>query len=112
MDYRIDAANKIFGRLATEIAVLLRGKNKPDFEPNLLPKNKVIVENIGKISFSGKKLDQKKYFHYSGYHGGLRTSYLSKEVVKNPGKIFKKTVYDMLPKNKTRDKIIKNLIVK
>lgn len=92
--------------------MLLRGKNKPNFEPNLLPKNEVIVENISNVSLSGKKLEQKKYFHYSGYPGGLKTRYLGKELTKNPGKIFKKTVYDMLPKNKMRDEIIKNLTVK
>ncbi len=110
--HKIDATNKVFGRLATEVALLLRGKNKAEFEPNLPPKIKIIVENINNISFSGKKLEQKKYFHYSGYPGGMRTRHLGKELEKNPGKIFKKTVYGMLPKNKTRDEIIKNLIVK
>jgi len=108
---RIDATNKVFGRLASEIALLLRGKNKPSFQPNITPQEKIIVENIEKIVFTGKKLEQKEYFRYSGYHGGLKTRFLNKEFAKNPGVVFKKTVYDMLPKNKTRDKIIKNLTV-
>lgn len=109
---KIDATNRIFGRLATEVVLFLRGKNKPSFEQYLTPKETVIVENIGRIAFSGKKLKQKEYHHYSGYPGGLKTRYLEKEFAKNPAKIFKAAVYDMLPKNKTRDKIIKNLIVK
>lgn len=108
---KVDAANKIFGRLASEIAVLLRGKNKSDFESRIMPKEKITVENINQILFSGKKLSQKKYFRYSGYHGGLKTLSLKNEFDKNPEKVFKKAVYDMLPKNKTRDKIIKNLVV-
>jgi len=109
---RIDATNKVFGRLATEIAVFLRGKNKSNFQPNIAPQEKVVVENIEKIVFTGKKLEQKEYYHYSGYHGGLKTRFLGKEFASNPGKIFKATVYGMLPKNKTRDKIIKNLTIK
>jgi len=109
---RIDATNKVFGRLASEVAFLLRGKNKASFEPNITPQEKIVIENVEKIVFTGKKLEQKKYFHYSGYHGGLRTKFLDKEFASNPGKVFKATVYDMLPKNKTRDKIIKNLTVK
>lgn len=109
---KIDATNKIFGRLASEIAILLRGKNKPSFEPRITPKEKVVVENISRIVFSGKKLEQKKYHRYSGYPGGLKTRHLEIEFAKTPTKVFRKTVYDMLPKNKTRDKIIKNLIIK
>lgn len=109
---KVDATNRIFGRLASEIAILLRGKNKTDFESRITPKEKIFIENIGQVLFSGKKLLQKKYFRYSGYHGGLKTLSLKNEFGKNPAKVFKKAVYDMLPKNKTRDKIIKNLIIK
>lgn len=109
---KIDATNKRFGRLATEIVLFLRGKNKASFESNITPKEKVTVTNIDKIQFSGKKPEQKKYFHYSGYPGGMKTRFLDKEWSKNSGKIFRMAVYKMLPKNKTRDKIIKNLIIK
>jgi len=112
MEHQIDAANQIFGRLASKIALILRGKNKADFDPAKMPKEKITVLNIEKLRFSGKKMAQKEYHHYSGYPGGLRTRSLETEWVKNPGKIFKKTVYDMLPKNRLRDQIIKNLTVK
>lgn len=110
-EYQIDASQKIFGRLASAVATLLRGKNLPDFEPHLLPKNRVIITGLEQIRFSGKKFGQKKYFHYSGYPGGMRTRFLEEEWKKNPAKVFRQTVYRMLPKNKLRDKIIKNLII-
>jgi len=108
---KLDATNKIFGRLATEVAVLLRGKNKADFESNIAPEEKIVIENIKQLSFSGKKEAQKKYFHYSGFPGGMKTRKLGEEFSKNPAKVFKSAVYRMLPKNKMRSKIIKNLIV-
>ena len=109
---RIDATNKVFGRLASEVAFLLRGKNKASFEPNITPQEKIVIENVEKIVFTGKKLEQKKYFHYSGYHGGIRAKKLSELWETKPTNVIKKCVYRMLPKNKTRDKIIKNLTVK
>ena len=112
MEYQIDATKKIFGRLASEVAILLRGKNQPSYQSYLLPKVKVTVKEITQVVFTGKKLAQKKFFHYSGYPGGLKERRLEIEFQKNPAKIFKKAVYGMLPKNKLRDKIIKNLIVK
>ncbi|TSC74194.1 MAG: 50S ribosomal protein L13 [Parcubacteria group bacterium Gr01-1014_44] len=112
MEHQIDAANQIFGRLASKVAVVLRGKNKASFDPAVMPKEKVTVFNINKLRFSGKKMAQKEYNHYSGYPGGIRTRFLEEEWVKNPSKIFQMTVYQMLPKNRLRDKIIKNLIVK
>lgn len=108
---KIDATNQIFGRLASQVALILRGKTKADFDPAKMPKEKVTVFNINQLSFSGKKMSQKKYHRYSGYPGGLRTRSLETEWMKNPGKIFKKTVYDMLPKNKSRDRMIINLTV-
>lgn len=112
MEYQIDAANRAIGRLATEIAVLLRGKNKPSFQPYLLPQVKVIVHGLDKAAFTGKKEKQKKYYHYSGYPGGMKTRVLGNEFQKNPGRILRLAVYRMLPKNRLRDKIIKNLIIK
>lgn len=112
MLHEIDATNQVFGRLASKVALILRGKTKADFDPAKMPKEKVNIFNIAKLHFSGKKMSQKEYHHYSGYPGGLRTRYLQEEWIKNPSKIFKKTVYDMLPKNRLRDEIIKNLTVK
>ena len=112
MLHEIDATNQIFGRLASQIALLLRGKTKASFDPAQMPKEKVLVLNIEKLRFTGKKMEQKQYHRYSGYPGGLKTRSLETEWVKNPGRIFKKTVYDMLPKNRLRDQIIKNLAIK
>ncbi|MDP3731028.1 MAG: 50S ribosomal protein L13 [bacterium] len=112
MEHQIDATNQIFGRLASKVAVILRGKTRASFDPSVTPKEKVLVFNIKQLQFSGKKMSQKEYNHYSGYPGGIRTRYLEEEWVKNPSKIFKMTVYNMLPQNRLRDKIIKNLTVK
>lgn len=112
MTHQIDATNQIFGRLASQIALILRGKTKASFDPAKLPQEKVTVSNIKNLRFSGKKFSQKVYHHYSGYPGGLKTRFLEKEWPKDPAKIFKKTVYEMLPKNRLRSKIIKNLTIK
>jgi len=107
--YTINATDRILGRLATEIAVFLRGKNETNFAANRVSNNKVIVFNTAKIIYTGKKLEDKKYHHYSGYPGGIRTVKLKELIKKNPSEPLKRAVYDMLPKNKLRDKFIKNL---
>lgn len=112
MEHQIDATNKIFGRLATEIAVLLRGKDRPDYQPHLLPKIRVVVHSVEKMAFTGKKTEQKIYYHYSGYPGGMKARVLENEFKKNPGQVLRMAVYRMLPKNRLRDKIIKNLIIR
>lgn len=111
MNHKIDATDKILGRLAAEIAIVLRGKNQPNYQPHLLPPGKVIVRGVEKIAFSGKKEEQKKYYHYSGYPGGMKVRILKNEFHKNPRRILRLAVYRMLPKNRLRDKIIKNLII-
>lgn len=112
MNYEIDASNQILGILATKVAVLLRGKNDPAYQPNLLPRNKVLVFNVAKLNFTGRKLKQKNYYHYSGYPGGLRAVRLEVMFAKNPAKVLRLAVYRMLARNRMRDKIIKNLEIK
>jgi len=107
--YTIDASNKILGRLATEVAVILRGKDEPDFLPYKLSNNRIIVFNIGKIILSGNKFEDKEYIRHSGYLGGITSVKFKDLFKKNPNEVFKKAVYRMLPKNKLRDKMIKNL---
>ncbi len=107
--YTIDATGKVLGRLATEIAVLLRGKNKPDFRPNKDLGDSVIVKNIEKIRISGKKFEKKIYYRHSGYLGGLKETPLKKIWEKNPGEVLRKAVFGMLPKNKLRAKQIRRL---
>ena len=109
--HTVDATNKILGRLATEIAVLLRGKHKPDFYPNKDMGDFVIVKNFDKIKFTGKKFEQKIYYHHTGYLGGLKKTPLKKLFEKNPAEVLKKAVFGMLPKNKLRARQIKRLTV-
>jgi len=105
----IDASNKVLGRLATEIAILLRGKNKPDFVPNKDMGDFVAVKNINKIRLTGKKKEKKIYYHHTGYLGGLKEIPFEKLFEKNPGEVLRKAVFGMLPKNKLRAKQIKRL---
>jgi len=107
--HTIDATNKVLGRLATEIAILLRGKNKPDFVPNKNIGDFVVVKNIDKIKITGKKFEKKIYYHHSGYLGGLKKITFKKLFEKNPAEVLKRAVFGMLPKNKLRSKQIKRL---
>ena len=110
--HTIDATGRVLGKLAAEIAVLLRGKHKPDF---LLYKDMgdfVEVTNIAQLKFTGKKVEQKVYYRHTGYLGGLKSESLKNLVVKNPDLVLKKAVYGMLPKNKLRAKQIKRLKMK
>jgi len=110
--YKLDATGEIFGRFASKVAAMLYGKNSCHFRPYKTSSNKVIVANILKLKISGKKLKQKKYHRFTGYPSGIKTFSLEYCWQKDPILVFKKTVYDMLPKNKIRKKIIKNLTVK
>lgn len=107
--HTIDAAGKVPGRLATEIAVLLRGKHKIDFVPYKDMGDIVIVKNVAQLKFTGRKIEQKKYYRYSGYPGGLKEIPLKKLFEKNPSEVLKKAVFGMLPKNKLRSRMIKRL---
>lgn len=107
--HTIDATNKVLGRLASEIAVLLRGKQKPDFAPNKDMGDFVVVKNVEQLKFTGKKFEQKKYYHHSGYLGGLKAMPLKKLFKERPTEVLKKAVWGMLPKNKLRAKMIKRL---
>jgi len=110
--HTIDATNKVLGRLATEIAVLLRGKNKPDFVPYKDMGDFVVVKNVNKIKITGKKMEQKVYYHHSGFLGGLKETPLKKLFKEKPEEVLKKAVFGMLPKNKLRAKTIKRLKIK
>lgn len=105
----IDAENKVLGRLAVEIAVLLRGKHKSDFVPYKDMGDFVIINNVEKLKFTGKKIDQKKYYHHSGFLGGLKEVPLKTLLKKNPSEVLRNAVWGMLPKNKLRAKQIKRL---
>jgi large subunit ribosomal protein L13 len=107
--HTIDAAGKVLGRLASEIAILLRGKQKSDFVPYKDMGDFVSVKNVNKILLSGKKLEKKKYFRHSGYLGSLKEIPVKKIFKESPAKLLRKAVFGMLPKNKLRAKQIKRL---
>jgi large subunit ribosomal protein L13 len=108
----IDATNQSLGRLASRIAVILRGKNRPSYKPNEMPKEKVVVKNIDKIKFTGKKSGQKIYRHYSGYPGGMKERELGNFFAKNPKRVLQLAILRMLAYNRLRSKIMKNLEIK
>jgi large subunit ribosomal protein L13 len=107
--HKIDATDKSPGRIASKIAILLRGKNKPSFEPHKDMGDVVIVENVDKMKLTGKKREQKKYYSHSGYPGGLKETVLEDLMDKNPEEVLRRAVSGMLPKNKLRAKQIKRL---
>ncbi len=107
--HTIDATDKPLGRLASDIAIILQGKNKPDYEPYKEGSDFVSVKNIKNIKVTGKKMKEKIYYHHSGYPGGLKETTMEKIFKRNPGEILKKAVWGMLPKNKLRAKRIKRL---
>ena len=110
--HKIDAEDKSVGRISTEIALLLRGKNKPEFEPHIDGGDIVELVNVDKLKFTGKKLDQKKYYSYSGYPGGLKTKKMSELAEENPAEIVKRAVREMLPPVKFRKAMLKRLIIR
>lgn len=109
--HTIDATGKILGRLATEVATLLMGKNKPSFVPYLDTGDFVVVTNASKVKLTGKKMQEKKYTRHSGYPGGLRVETFDKMVVRKPGFVIEHAVLGMLPGNKLGKAMIKKLTV-
>ena len=110
--HQIDADGKILGRLASEIAVLLQGKNKVSYQAHTDCGDIVEVSNISKFKVSGKKLEDKVYYRNTGYPSGIRTTKLSDLMENNPGEALRKTIYNMLPKNRLRNNMLKRLIIK
>jgi large subunit ribosomal protein L13 len=95
----VDAEGKTLGRLATQIAVILRGKNKPIFAPNVDAGDYVIVINCEKVVTTGNKLDDKMYYRHSRYNGGLSSISLRRQLEKHPDRVIQLAVKGMLPKN-------------
>lgn len=110
--HQLDAAGSTVGRLATKIATLLRGKNKPEYEAHLDLGDIVEVKNISQMKFTGKKLAQKQYHHFSGYLGGLKSKKMSEVYATNPGDVLYRAVREMLPGTKLRNNMLKRLIIK
>jgi len=107
----IDAEGKVLGRLATEVAILLRGKRNPAFVEFMDSGDFVVVINAEKVKLSGKKLEQKKYYSHSGYPGGIRETNLKDLLEKKPEEVIRKAVWGMIPKNKLGRAVYKKLKV-
>jgi len=97
--YLIDAKEKVLGRLASEIASILRGKNKPIFTPHMDAGDYVVVINADKVILTGGKMEKKMYYHHSGYVGGLKKTTAKEMLLKKPENLIKFAVKGMLPKN-------------
>ncbi len=112
MKYSIDATDKAIGRVATEAAVFLMGKNTPDFARNVIPNVKVEITNTSKAKIDEKKKLQKTYSRYSGYPGGLKQPTMAQVIAKKGHReLFREAIAGMLPKNKLRSKMMNNLII-
>jgi large subunit ribosomal protein L13 len=110
--HQLDATDLTVGRLATKVSTLLRGKNKPEYQAHLDLGDIVEISNISKMKFTGKKLDQKQYHHYSGYLGGLKSKKMGDVFATNPGDVLYRAVREMLPDTKLRINMLKRLIIK
>ncbi|MBI3420732.1 MAG: 50S ribosomal protein L13 [Candidatus Sungbacteria bacterium] len=109
MEYTIDATNQILGRVATKAAVFLRGKTDPGYDPAKLAETKVVVYHTDRVRTTGKKKDQKRYLHHSGYHGGLKEERLGHVLQRDSRIAIRHAVMGMLPKNRLRARMIKHL---
>ncbi|MCI5595673.1 MAG: 50S ribosomal protein L13 [Lachnospiraceae bacterium] len=107
--YVVDAEGQTLGRLASEIAKVLRGKNKPIYTPHMDCGDNVIVINADKIKVTGKKMDQKIYYHHSGWIGGMKTATLKEKLAKKPEDVMYLAVKGMLPKGPLGRSMIKKL---
>lgn len=111
--YVVDANGENLGRLATRIAAVLLGKHKPTFTPGAEMGDYVIVTNVGGIQVTGtrtnSKMDTKKYYHHSGYPGGLTTTSLRDQLARHPDRVITSAVWGMLPHNKMGRHLLKNL---
>jgi large subunit ribosomal protein L13 len=112
MEYTLDAQGKSVGRVATEAAMKLMGKNTPAYKPNVAPDVSVRIVNAAQANISEKKKDEKTYERYSGYPGGLKSSTMGEVIAKKGyAEVFRMAVKGMLPKNKLQAVMMKHLTV-
>jgi len=107
--YLVDAENMVLGRVATRVANVLRGKNKPIYSPSVDTGDFVIVVNAGKIALTGNKMSDKIYYSHSGYPGGIKSISAGKLMEKRAEELIRKAVKGMLPKNKLASQMLKKL---
>ena len=109
--YVIDATDLVLGRLASRVALILRGKNKPSFTPNVDCGDNVIIVNADKVRLTGRKMTDRVYIRYTGYPGGQRFTTPKELLHKRPTELVRMSVKGMLPKNRLGDKLINNLFL-
>jgi large subunit ribosomal protein L13 len=109
--YLIDLEGIVLGRVASHVALILRGKNKADYTPFLDDGDNVVVINADKVKLTGRKLNDKKYYWHTGYPGGIKETTVGKLLAKKPEEVFKKAVKNMLPRGPLGRKQFKNLYV-
>jgi len=107
--YLVNAEGKVLGRLATELAKILRGKNKPSFTPHVDTGDFVVVVNAEKVVLTGKKMKDKIYYHHTGYPGGIKEVNAEKLLAKKPTEILRIAVKGMLPKNSLSRQVLRKL---
>ena len=105
----VNAQDLTLGRLASKVAAVLLGKNKPTFTPGVFTGDYVVVVNAGALTATGKKMTDKIYYHHSGYPGGIKSISLRQQLVDHPERVIKAAVWGMLPHNKYGRKLIKRL---
>ncbi len=107
----VDAAGQTLGRLATQVAVLLMGKHKPTYSAHLDMGDFVVVVNAEKITVTGNKMEDKKYYRHTGYMGGLKVTTLATMMQRRPGRVIEKAVRGMLPRNRLARHVLRHLKV-
>jgi large subunit ribosomal protein L13 len=107
----VDAEGQTLGRLASQLAAILRGKHKPEFSPSVDVGDFIVVVNAEKIRVTGRKMEQKKYYRHSGYPGGLREIKLADQLERHPTRVLKLAVRGMLPRNRLGRSMLKKLKV-
>jgi len=109
--YLVDAQDVVLGKLATKVATCLRGKNKPVFTPNVDTGDFIVVINAEKIRLTGKKLDNKIYYHHTGFIGGIKAATARERLSTQPEEVIKDAIWGMLPKNRLGRAMLKKLKV-
>lgn len=109
--FEIDATGQAVGRVATQAAKMLLGKTDPTYTPNLDPNTQVTIKNASKVTFTGRKLEQKDYKHHTLHPGGLKTVSMKTVFRKDPTEVMRKAVYGMMTKNRRRDELMQRLTI-
>jgi len=107
--YVVDAAGQNLGRLSSKVAAILRGKHKPMFSPHMDTGDFVVIINADKVEVTGKRLDDKLYYHFSGYPGGLKQTTLRTQLATHPERVLAASIKGMLPHNRLGRKMFKKL---